>query len=168
MRLGAGSNVGRVVTWLLQRAVRIGRPMPRSLFHVLLLQLHPPTCKMHFLKKSSICFFRLKLHYSFWNNNKLLFCLALLLYYNRRKVSCAILWHAHKFWEYKWILLQNWHYYGMKIWSCFLLKDCQYSEVEKRDYPFANCRQAKKKNNKWVRKSINFCNCLLFCKNTTT
>ena len=73
MRLGAGSNVGRVVTWLLQRAVRIGRPMPRSLFHVLLLQLHPPTCKMHFLKKSSICFFRLKLHYSFWNNNKLLF-----------------------------------------------------------------------------------------------
>ena len=167
MRLGAGSNVGRVVTWLLQRAVRIGRPMPRSLFHVLLLQLHPPTCKMHFLKKSSICFFRLKLHYSFWNNNKLLFCLALLLYYNRRKVSCAILWHAHKFWEYKWIFQQNWHYYGMKIkFSCWKIANTL--KLEKRDYPFANCRQAKKKNYKWVRKSINFCNCLLFCKSTTT
>ena len=168
MRLGAGSNVGRVVTWLLQRAVRIGRPMPRSLFHVLLLQLHPPTCKMHFLKKSSICFFRLKLHYSFWNNNKLLFCLALLLYYNRRKVSCAILWRAHKFWStnefcYKIDTTMEWRFDHV-----FLLKDCQYSDVEKRDYPFANCRQAKKKNNKWVRKSINFCNCLLFCKSTTT
>ena len=144
MRLGAGSNVGRVVTWLLQRAVRIGRPMPRSLFHVLLLQLHPPTCKMHFLKKSSICFFRLKLHYSFWNNNKLLFCLALLLYYNRRKVSCAILWHAHKFWEYKWILLQNWHYYGMKIWSCCVVERLSILWSRKEGLPFCKLQTGKK------------------------